>query len=197
MVGAKRVIILGVILILLMSTFTQMQAKENNKATFPRKALGPNENVLANMTVIWDSFFHKFSIKDLQPKVVVNQSAVRDFYFPMAINGTVEQLNFTIVCRHKLNNSVIIPRYTRVYLALSYNNSYIFQHESINHRCKNLTWDYIDFTVGPDNQLVPLIANGQNLTLTLVVGVFGFPFGFQGITETLEPIVIHPIPLPP
>jgi hypothetical protein len=189
---AKKTIIIGLTFILMMISIEPILASENNKDVFPQKTLTASENILADISVTWDSFFHRFSLNDLQPKVVINQSDKRDFYFP-EVNGTVENINFTVVCRHRLENSVIIPRFTRVYLALSYNDSYIFLHESINHRCKSLTWEYINFTVDSKNQLVNLTTNGKNVTLTLVVGVFGFPFGFQGVTETLESITIHPI----
>jgi hypothetical protein len=58
-------------------------------------------------------------------------------------------------------------------------------------------WEYLNFTVGSDNQLVPLITNGENITLTVEVGAYGFPFGLQGITNILDSITVHPIPTPP
>ena len=180
----------------MMISIVPIQASENKKDAFPQKTLAASENILANMTVTWDSFFHRFSLNDLQPKVIINQSAIKDFYF-LEMNGTIEQINFTVVCKHRLENSVLIPRFTRVYLVISYNDTYIFLHESINHRCKNLVWEYQNFTVGSDNQLVPLITNGENVTLTVEVGAYGFPFGFRGITEILDPITVHPIPTPP
>jgi hypothetical protein len=188
----KRTIILGIIFILMMISIVPIQASENKKDTFPQKNLAASENILANITVTWDSFFHRFSLNDLQPKVIINQSAIKDFYFP-EINDTIEQINFTVVFKHRLEKSVLIPRFTRVYLAISYNDTYIFLHESINYRCKNLVWEYQNFTVTSANQLVPLITNGENVTLTVEVGAFGFPFGSQGITEILDPITLHPI----
>ena len=191
----KRTIILGIIFILMMISIVPIQASENKKDAFPQKTLTASENILANMTVTWDSFFHRFSLNDLQPKVIINQSTIKDFYFS-EINGTI-QVNFTVICKHKLEKSVLIPRFTRVYLAISYNGTNIFQPESINHRCRNLVWEYLNFTVGSDNQLVPLITNGENITLTVEVGAYGFPFGLQGITNILDSITVHPIPTPP
>jgi len=191
----KRTIILGIIFILMMISIVPIQASENKKDAFPQKTLTASENILANMTVTWDSFFHRFSLNDLQPKVIINQSTIKDFYFS-EINGTI-QMNFTVICKHKLEKSVLIPRFTRVYLAISYNDTNIFQPESINHRCRNLVWEYLNFTVGSDNQLVPLITNGENITLTVEVGAYGFPFGLQGITNILDSITVHPIPTPP
>ena len=191
----KRTIILGIIFILMMISIVPIQASENKKDAFPQKTLTASENILANMTVTWDSFFHRFSLNDLQPKVIINQSTIKDFYFS-EINGTI-QMNFTVICKHKLEKSVLIPRFTRVYLAISYNGTNIFQPESINHRCRNLVWEYLNFTVGSDNQLVPLITNGENITLTVEVGAYGFPFGLQGITNILDSITVHPIPTPP
>jgi len=191
----KRTIILGIIFILMMISIVPIQASENKKDAFPQKTLTASENILANITVTWDSFFHRFSLNDLQPKVIINQSTIKDFYFS-EINGTI-QVNFTVICKHKLEKSVLIPRFTRVYLAISYNDTNIFQPESINHRCRNLVWEYLNFTVGSDNQLVPLITNGENITLTVEVGAYGFPFGLQGITNILDSITVHPIPTPP
>ena len=191
----KRTIILGIIFILMMISIVPIQASENKKDAFPQKTLTASENILANMTITWDSFFHRFSLNDLQPKVIINQSTIKDFYFS-EINGTI-QMNFTVICKHKLEKSVLIPRFTRVYLAISYNDTNIFQPESINHRCRNLVWEYLNFTVGSDNQLVPLITNGENITLTVEVGAYGFPFGLQGITNILDSITVHPIPTPP
>jgi hypothetical protein len=192
----KRTILLGTIFILMMISFVSIQASENKKDAFPHKTLVTSENILANMTVTWDSFFHSFSLKALQPIVSINQSEIKDFYFP-EINGTIQQINFTVVFRHKLENSVLIPRFTRVYVAISYNDSYIFLRESINHRCKNSVWDYQNFTIGSGHQLIPLITHGENVTLTVEVGAYGFPFGFQGVTNVLDPITVHPIPIPP
>jgi hypothetical protein len=191
----KGTMVLGIFFVLMMLSIANSQASENKKDSFPQKNLAASENILANMTVTWDSFFKTFSLEGLQPNVTINQSAITDFYFH-EINGTI-QMNFTIVCKHRLENRVLFPRFTRVYLAISYNDSYLFLHESINHRCKNLTWDYLNFTVAPENQLVPLLTNGENMTLSVEVGAYGFPFGFQGITNVLDNITVHPIPTLP
>lgn len=114
----KCILILGLTIILMMISIKPILASENNTDPFPQKTSVASENILADIAVTWDSFFHRFSLNDLQPKVIINQSDNRDFSFP-EINGTVKQLNFTVTCRHRLENSVIIPRYTRVYLALS------------------------------------------------------------------------------
>lgn len=151
-----------------------------------------NDNILAEITVTWDSFFHTFDINALQPLVNINQTEVTDFYFP-EINGTV-QMNFTIVCKHRLENKVLLPRSTRVYLSITHNDSYLFRQESNNHRCKNLAWEYINLTVTPNNQLFNLTTQGKNTTLTVEAGVYGFPFGMKGITMFLDDIIIHPVP---
>ena len=188
----RRTLSLGTIFTLMMISIVSIQARENTKDAFPQKTLATSENILANMTVTWDSFFHRFSFKDLYPKVSINQSSIKDFYFP-EINSTIPN-EFHSSFKHRLKNPVLIPRFTRVYLAISYNDTYLFQPESINHRCKSLEWEYINFTVGSDTQLVPLITNGENMTLTVVVGAYGFPFGFRGNSENLDPITVHPIP---
>jgi hypothetical protein len=193
--ATKRFIIFGILFMLLTMSIATIQANENKKNLLPKKALADNENILANISVTWFSFFYNFSVDDLQPKISVNQSTVTDFYFP-EINGSI-QMNFTVVCRHKLVNKVIIPRFTRVYLAVIYNGSYLFWAESVNHRCKNLWWEYINFTVDPNSQLIPLNTTGNNATLDVEVGIYGFPFGMKGNTLALNPITVHPIVVPP
>jgi hypothetical protein len=92
---------------------------------------------------------------------------------------------------------VLIPRFTRVYIAISYNDTYILLNESINHRCKSLEWEYINFTVESNNQFIPLITNGENITLTVEVGAYYFFFKYWGVIEMLDPITVHPIPTQP
>jgi hypothetical protein len=189
----KSTIIIGIVFILMMISIVSIQASENKKDAFPQKTLASSENILANISLSWDSFFHKFSLKDLDPIVVINQSSVKDFYFP-EINGTIPNINFTVVCQHRLLNPVLIPRFTRVYIAISYNDTYILLNESINHRCKSLEWEYINFTVESNNQFIPLITNGENITLTVEVGAYYFFFRYWGVIEMLDPITVHPIP---
>jgi hypothetical protein len=181
-------------------SIVSIQASENKKDAFPQKTLASSENILANISLSWDSFFHKFSFKDLNPIVVINQSSVKDFYFP-EINGTIPKINFTVVCQHRLLNPVLIPRFTRVYIAISYNDTYnetyILVNESIIHRCKSLEWEYINLTVASNNQFIPLITNGENITLTVEVGAYCFFFGYWGAIEMLDPITVHPILTPP
>jgi hypothetical protein len=151
------------------------------------------ENILANVSLSWDSFLHRFSFEDLDPKVSINQTPVRDFYFP-EINGTIQQLNFTVIYRHKLDYRVILPRFTQFYLAIPYNDTYyLFLYESQKYRCTTFDWEYHNFTVGPDDQLLPLETNGKNMTLTVEVGAYGNFFGLRGETEVLANITIHPI----
>ena len=189
----KRTIIVGTIFILLLVSIVPNQASTIRKDGDSEKNLAVSENILANISLSWDSFFHKFSLKDLNPIVVINQSSVKDFYFP-EVNGTIPNINFTVVCQHRLLNPVLIPRFTRVYIAISYNDTYILLNESINHRCKSLEWEYINFTVESNNQFIPLITNGENITLTAEVGAFCFFFGYWGAIEMFDPITIHPIP---
>ncbi len=166
------------------------QARYVNKETNPQKTLFANENIVADITVTWDSFLHRFSIKDLAPNVTINQSATRDFYFP-EINGTILQINFTVTCKHKLISPVIFPRFTQVYLAISYNGSYILLNQSKNHRCQTQNWEYINLTVDSSNGFIPLVTNGENITLNVEVGAYFFIFG---AIDQLGPITIHPIP---
>jgi hypothetical protein len=175
-------------------TIEPISVGENNKDILVPKTLTASDTYLADITMTWDSFFHRFSIKDLEPIVTINQSGITDFYFP-ELNGTIPQINFTVVCKHRLENPVLFPRFTVVYLAISYNGTYILLNQSINHRCKSLDWEYINLTVESNDQFIPLITNGENITLTAEVGAYSFFFGLHGTIETLDPIIIHPVPI--
>jgi hypothetical protein len=193
---AKTTIIIGLSFILLMISIEPINADGTKKEICSPKTLTASENILADITMTWDSFFHRFSIKDLEPIVTINQSSITDFYFP-EVNGTIPQINFTIICKHRLENPVVFPRFTVVYLAISYNGTYILLNESINHRCKSLEWEYINLTVESNDQFTPLITNGENVTLTVEVGAYFFFFKYWGTIEILDPIIVHPIPPPP
>ncbi len=193
---AKTTIIIGLTFILLMMSIEPINADETKKDICSPKTLTASENILADITITWDSFFHRFSIKDLEPIVTINQSGITDFYFP-EVNGTIPQINFTVVCKHRLENPVLFPRFTQVYLAISYNDTYILLNQSINHRCKNLEWEFINLTVVSNDQFIPLITNGENITLTAEVGAYSFFFKYWGTIETLNPIIVHPIPTSP
>jgi hypothetical protein len=185
----QKTIILGIITILLIISVTPSQASITKKETSPHQNLLTNDNIVADITVTWDSFLHQFSLQALAPNVTINQTAT-DFYFP-EINGSIPQINFTVVCKHKLVSKVIFPRFTQVYIAVSYNGSFILLSQSINHRCKSLDWEYINLTVDSSNGFIPLVTNGQNLTLNIEVGAYFFIFGS---IQQLAPITIHPVP---
>lgn len=191
----RKSLIFGIILLVLTMGLVNIQTGVGKKNIAPQEISTDGDNVLANMTVAWDSFFATFNVNNLQPKVGINQSNTVDFYFP-EVNGTL-QMNFTVVCKHRLEHRVIIPRFTRVYLSISYNESYIFRRESNNTRCRSLLWEYMNFTVEPDDQLMNLTTHGNNLTLTVEVGAYGFPFGFNGITMFMDDITVHPFIMRP
>jgi hypothetical protein len=182
--------ILGIITFILIMSVAPNQARDTKKETLPQQNLLANGNVAADIAVTWDSFLHRFSLKDLAPNVTINQSATRDFYFP-EINGSIPQINFTVVCKHKLLSPVIFPRFTQVYIAISYNGSYILLSQSPNHRCQSKEWEYINLTVDSSNGFIPLVTHGENITLNVEVGAYFFVFG---AVEQLSPITIHPVP---
>ena len=186
----QKTIILNIITLILIISIAPNQASITTKETSPQQNLLANDNILADITVTWDSFLHRFSLQDLGPNVTINQTATTDFYFP-EINGSIPQINFTVVCKHKLVSKVIFPRFTQVYIAVSYNGSFILLSQSINHRCKSLDWEYINLTVDSSNGFIPLVTNGQNLTLNIEVGAYFFIFGS---IQQLAPITIHPVP---
>ncbi len=187
-----KIAIIGLVVILLIINIKPIPADKNNKEISYQKTLITTDNILANISVIWDSFLHRFSKEDLEPIVTINQSATKDFYFP-EINGTIPQINFSVICKHRLNYTVIIPRFTRVYIAISFNGTYILLNQSINNRCKSKEWEYINYTIESNADFIPLITNGGNITLTIEVGAYFFFFKLWGKIISLDPITIQPI----
>ncbi|KYK20565.1 hypothetical protein AYK25_04625 [Thermoplasmatales archaeon SM1-50] len=187
-----KIAIIGLVVILLIINIKPIPADKNNKEMSYQKTLITTDNILANISVIWDSFLHRFSKEDLEPIVTINQSATKDFYFP-EINGTIPQINFSVICKHRLNYTVIIPRFTRVYIAISFNGIYILLNQSINNRCKSKEWEYINYTIESNADFIPLITNGENITLTIEVGAYFFFFKLWGKIISLDPITIQPI----
>lgn len=183
----------AVIAVVLLIMSITAQATILKKEERMQQSLAFNENIVADISLSWDSFLHRFSFKDLDPIVTINQSSTTDYYFP-EINGTIPKINFTVICKHQLLYRVLFPRSTQVYLAILYNDTYIFLQESESHRCNTEEWEYINFTAVSDDTFEPLITNGENITLTLEVGAYGFFFGLRGEIQLLEPIVVHPIP---
>lgn len=188
----KKIPAVGIVVVLLIMSITAQATIHNHEAD-EQQNLAFNENIVAEISLSWDSFLRNFSLKALNPIVTINQSSTTDYYFP-EINGSIPKINFTVNCKHQLLYRVLLPRSTQVYLAIQYNDSYIFLQESEKHRCTTEEWEYINFTAESDESFEPLLTNGENITLTLEVGAYGFFFGLRGEIRFLEPITIHPIP---
>lgn len=189
---AVNIIIIVLVLLGFLINISPINARDNHKEMNVPKTLEESENTVADITMIWGSFLKRFSLKDLEPVVTINQSMTKDFYFP-EVNGTIPQINFSVVCKHRLNHTVLLPRFTRVYIAVMYNGTYILLNESIAHRCKSVEWESINFTVQSNDQFEPLVTNGENVTLTIEVGAFFFFFKYWGSIISLDPVVLHPI----
>jgi|GEM_PF-1557472 len=193
--NAKTLIILGMVFIVVTLSIEPIHADQTNKELSFQNNRISTENIVANISVTWDSFLRRFSKEDLEPIVTFNQSGTRDFYFP-EINGMIPHINFSVICKHRLNYKVLFPRFTRVYVAVSFNGSYILLNQSINNRCKSSEWEYINYSIASNDEFIPLITNGQNITLTVEVGAYFFFFRLWGDILSLDPITIHPLPLP-
>ncbi len=183
----------AVIAVLLLIMSITAQATLQKKEEYMQQNLASNENIVADISLSWDSFLHQFSFKDLDPIVTINQSSTTDYYFP-EINGTIPKINFTVNCKHQLLYRVLLPRSTQVYFALMYNDSYIFLQQSEKQPCTTEEWIYINFTAVSDESFEPLRTNGENITLAVEVGAYGFFFGVRGEIRFLEQITVHPIP---
>lgn len=187
----KKIPLAGLVIIILIISISA-QATVLKKEEYVQKNLGINENIVADVSLEWDSFLHRFSFKDLDPVVTIYQHTIKDYYFP-EINGTIPQINFTVTCKHHLLYPVLFPRSTWVHLAILYNDTPIFLQESEKHPCKTQEWEYINFTAVSDGAFEPLVTNGESITLILEVGAYGSFFGLRGDIQLLEPITIHPI----
>jgi hypothetical protein len=176
---AKTSIIIAVVSIFLLISIEPILAEKKTEDARFQTTLLDTENVLANISVTWDSFLRRFSFKDLEPLVIINSSGINDFYFP-EINGTIPQINFSVICKHRLNHSVIFPRFTRAYIAVSYNGTYILLNQSIKTPCKSLEWEYINFSIQSNEDFIPLETNGENITLDVEVGAYFFFFKLWG-----------------
>jgi hypothetical protein len=192
----KRTIVLGTLVILMTMSIVPIQASENKKEVSPQTTHENGKNILAYITVEWESFFSTWNITHLPPKINITQSDIRDFYFP-EINGVIK-MNFTIVCKQKVLDNVLFRRWVRFEFYLPNSSPYIYNTQNSSFT-KKLTWEYSNITVGP-NTLNDLVTNGSNATLIPRVGVRCFPIFwifFFGVYEDLKPIVVHPIPTPP
>jgi hypothetical protein len=48
-----------------------------------------------------------------------------------------------------------------------------------------------------NEDFIPLVTNGENITLTVEVGAYFFFIRFWGKIESLHPITLHPVPTYP
>jgi hypothetical protein len=193
----RKSIVLGIIFILMVMSIVPIQASENKKDISPQTTHENGENILGYITVKWQSFFATFNLSDLRPIIIFNQSDTRDFYFP-EIDGIV-QLNFTVVCRQRLENRTLFPRFTRYEFSIKYNGDFLFNCITKFYPCWTLKWKYNDIIQGPKDTINDVHTNGQNVTLSpLLVGVRTIPGNSSwGDYDDWEPITIHPIPTPP
>jgi hypothetical protein len=112
------------------------------------------------------------------------------FYFS-EINGEI-QMNFTVICRHILENRFFLPRWTvfnvDVYMPVGF---FIWHFRSQPIRCRNLTWEYHNITLDKNNQITGIQTHGHNVTL----GV-SFSVGlFQRYWSIGHDITVIPIPI--
>jgi len=75
----QKTLILSIISLRLIVSIAPNQARVTTKETTLQKSLLSNENVVTDITVTWDSFLHRFSLKDLAPNVTITQNTPRDF----------------------------------------------------------------------------------------------------------------------
>jgi len=85
-------------------------------------------------------------------------------------------MNFTVKVRWRLENRVIIPRWTKIRVGIWYDNNWTWDFWSRYYRCKSELWGYQNFTFDRHNWLYPIYTNGSNATLGVVVAISCFPF---------------------
>lgn len=190
----RKALVLGSLFILITMSIVPIQASENKKELSPYNTYKYGDNILGTITVKYQSFWATGDPRDLIPIIIFNQSDTKDFYFD-EIDGWI-QLNFTVICKQRLENYTSFPRFTRYETYIKYNGDHIFAYRSISYICWTLKWKYNNITLGPDQMINGIYTNGQNITLSyLQVGVRAFPgYFFVGNYTNWEPITVHPIP---
>jgi hypothetical protein len=190
----KKASVLGTLIILITLSIAPIQANENKKEVSSQTSHENGENILGTITVKHQSFWATGDLRDLIPTIIFNQSDTRDFYFE-EIDGWI-QLNFTVICKQRLENYTSFPRFTRYETYVKYNDDYIFAFRSLSYICWTLKWKYNNITLKPDQMINGLYTNGQSITLSyLQAGVRAFPgYLLTGKYINWEPITIHPIP---
>ena len=192
----KKTIIIGTMFILITTSIIPIHASKNIKDISTQPALENSENILGYITVEWESFWTHLKLLDLIPKVNITQSDMREFNFT-EINGVI-QMNFTVLCKQICLNQVLFPRFTRFDVIIKHDGLNIYNYNTSFHLWKNLTWEYITITLGPNDSINPLETNGHNATLEPTLGIRAFPGALLGNYKTidngLEPITVIPIP---
>jgi hypothetical protein len=185
----RKFLVLGIIFISITISIASVLASENKEAPSSQVTLKNDENILANITVEWESFFTNWKLMDLCPRVNITQDETRVFYFP-EINGAI-QMNFTVLCKHIMLNNALFPRFERYDAIIKHNNINIFNNYTKFYCCSKLSWEYV--TLELDHMLNPVYTNGQNATLQVIVGTRTFPCGLLfGHYKTLENITVVP-----
>jgi hypothetical protein len=185
----KKAIIVGTIFILITMSIVPIQASDIKRETALQKTQLTNNNVIGTLTLKWNNFL---MTSKLSWKINFNQSTTRDFYFT-EVNGTLQNVNFTIICKQWLENRVIVPRFIKCHLALYNDTNGVYYFDYWTHRFwiwgNPTVWKYSNFSVGPKEQINSL---KDNITVQIYFYVRGsFPMINQAANFTLENITVH------
>jgi len=189
----------GILFILMTMSIIPIQASENKNVISPRSTQENGDNILGYITIEWDSWFAGWNFNILKPNINYSQSDTREFYFD-EIDGII-QMNFTIVCRMRLINFALFPRWAQLEFYLPSEEPRVFNALKVGFCGWSLKWKYFNITVGPDGPeyINPLVTNGSNATLIPKVGVrpiFGENFSFWfGNYTVWEPVTVVPRPI--
>ena len=195
----KLCIVGGIFIIFMTMSVIPIQASKIEKEMSPQTTQDNGQNILGYMIVQWDSWFARWTCSGLKPKINFTQSDTRVFYFNET--GGFIQMNFTIVCKMRLLNHCLFPRWAQFEFFLPNEPPYIIDARSVGY-CWDLKWKYFNITVDPSSKyyINPLFTNGSNATLIPKVGVraiFDENLSYWvGRYVNWEPITVVPHPHP-
>jgi hypothetical protein len=185
----KRAIVFGTIFILITMSMIPIYASDTTKNQSPQKVQSEQQYVLGYITVSCDWFFVKGHVPF---KAVITFSNQTEFHFP-EINGII-QMNFTVICKQRLEDHLIFPRWVKYYAEVWEAGSpdYTWDYWSHYYRCRSLLWKYHNITLDKTNWIFPVHTNGSNATIRVILAVSGLPVPILPTSSANETITVVP-----
>jgi hypothetical protein len=169
----KKLFVMGAIIILTSMSIAPLEASVSPRSQ--QNTTGKNSYVLCEITVKQD-YVHLGAFH-----VNVTWSNQSDFDFQ-----NISDVNFTIITKHRLDDRVLIPRWTKYWVMIGQSEDPTWNIETHYYRCKTLTWEYHNITLNRGNMIYP----PTNGTLWCMVSASGFPFKMSPIPYSVKLINI-------